>query len=479
MRLRFGNPVAFTPLPVTIITSVVYVSLFTALLVVHLVVPPAPNSPTPVDGVNLTEAWLDLRLLTRTYHPYNSLPNDGVRDWLLRRIEAILDGTAGLSAAQHQESPVVVFSDVVSNVSLSASGSVGEPGMSVYFEGTNIIVYIRGSNDDEQGSWWLEKETPSKGGVLVNAHYDSVSTGYGATDDGVGVITILQLIRHFTTKGKQPKRGIVALLNNGEEDYLNGARAFTQHPMSRFVHTFLNLEGAGAGGRAALFRSTDTEVTRAYKGARHPLGNCGSGDAFKRGVIRSQTDYVVFNGLLGLRGLDVAFLDPRARYHTDQDDTRYTSIDSLWHMLSAALATLETLSSDAGSTFDGKPRERGKVGSGHGSTGVWFDVFGQSFAILKLRTLFAFSVTLLVVGPLVLILLGTILSKVDRFYMFSSSKHHHHQEGDDTVPLQGLRGITRFPVIVLAASAAVVALAVLVAKVKPFIVYSSPYAVWR
>ncbi len=258
MRLGFRNPIAFTPLPVTIITSIVYVALIVALLVVHLVVPAAPTSSTPAAGINLTEAWLDLRLLTEKYHPYNSHSNDHLRDWLLRRIEAILESNVVLPAANQdgqtsritsQESPVIVFSDVTSNVSFSSSRSAGEPGISVYFEGTNIIVYVRGSEEGEAGSWWLEKAIPNIGGVLVNAHYDSVSTGFGATDDGVGVITILQLIKHFTTNGKQPKRGIVALLNNGEEDYLNGARAFSQHPMSRFVHVFLNLEGAGAGGR--------------------------------------------------------------------------------------------------------------------------------------------------------------------------------------------------------------------------------------
>ena len=258
MRLGLRNPIAFTPLPVTIITSLVYIALIVALLVVHLVVPAAPISPTPSAGINLTEAWLDLRLLTKSYHPYNSHSNDDVRDWLLRRIEAILQSNDDLHAhnqGRHtlrntsQESPVILFPDMTSNVSFSSSRSTGEPGISVYFEGTNIIVYIRGSEEGEAGSWWLENATPNKGGVLVNAHYDSVSTGFGDTDDGVGVITILQLIKHFTTDGKQPQRGIVALLNNGEEDYLNGARAFSQHPMSRFVHVFLNLEGAGAGGR--------------------------------------------------------------------------------------------------------------------------------------------------------------------------------------------------------------------------------------
>jgi Zn-dependent M28 family amino/carboxypeptidase len=56
---------------------------------------------------------------------------------------------------------------------------------------------------------------------LLTKEY-SVSTGFGATDDGIGCVTVLQLIRFFTTPGNEPKKGIVALLNNGEEDYLNG-----------------------------------------------------------------------------------------------------------------------------------------------------------------------------------------------------------------------------------------------------------------
>ena len=116
--------------------------------------------------------------------------------------------------------------------------------------------------------------------VLVSAHYDSVSTGYslltlfpagsrptersavrfeaGATDDGTAIASILQIIKSFTRPknkgGRKPKRGLIALLNNGEGDYLvgvellmyflnhfcwllsrnqNGARAFAAHPISK------------------------------------------------------------------------------------------------------------------------------------------------------------------------------------------------------------------------------------------------------
>ena len=490
MKWSLHNPIGFTPLPVTIITSVVYTGLFVTLLVIHLVVPSAPQNATPVKGINISEAWSDLQVLTNGFHPYNSHRNDFVRDWLLRRIETILrenkasNATTSLndygvvgherrSSIQYSER-AVIFNDMTSNVTFE-SGK-----LSVYFEGTNIMVYVRGKEDDA-GPWWTSQSKPDgPGGVLVNAHYDSVSTGYGATDDGTGVVTILQLIKFFTTPGNQPNKGVVALLNNGEEDFLNGANAFCAHPIARsqFLRTFLNLEGAGAGGRATLFRSTDTEVTKFYKGSKHPFGTVVSGDGFKGGFIRSQTDYIIFNGILGLRGLDVAFMEPRSRYHTDQDDTRRTSIDSLWHMLSAALSTMQGLTSDTSSTFEGGDPAKGKVLNGSGSDAVWFDLFGLAFAVFELHTLFALSVTLLVVGPITLIVISAILFKVDKLYLFSSSKHHHHAEGDDAVRLQGWRGFFRYPIIFAAASAGVVGLAFLLNKINPFIVASSPYSVW-
>jgi len=301
---RLSNPIAFSRGPVTVIATAVYAALLAVLIWVQVELPSLPKSPTPIHGTNLTEAWLDLQLLTAEYHPYNSRSNDDVHDWLIRRIKSILKDNDASSPAAY------LFDDQVSNLTSSTSGvTTTTSGVSVYFEGKNIITYVRGTDDDKE-EWWTDEDgTPSEPhGVLVNAHYDSVSTGYGSTDDGVGVVSILQLMRHYTSKDNQPRNGLVLLLNNGEEDFLNGARAFGQHPMSKFVHSFLNLEGAGAGGRAALFRSTDEEVTRAYAKSPYPFGTTVSGDAFKRGLVRSQTDYVVFNGAFGYRGLDVAFI---------------------------------------------------------------------------------------------------------------------------------------------------------------------------
>ncbi|KAH7117592.1 endoplasmic reticulum metallopeptidase 1 [Dendryphion nanum] len=468
---RWWNPLAFTPLPVIIITTATYVALFAALLSTHLTVPSVPRSTPP--GTNISQAWYDLEQITRHYHPYNSRANDHVRKYLLSRVHDII-------ASRHLGSDrVQVIDDNISNVTFASVDTT------VYFEGTNIIVAIRGSEDKE--SFFPASDTPltpyraaTNGGVLVNAHYDSVSTGFGATDDGVGIVTLLQLLSYFTHDDNWPKRTIVLLLNNGEEDFLNGAKAFMRHPISQLPHTFLNLEGAGAGGRATLFRSSDAEVTRFYKQAQHPFGTVVSSDGFKKKLIRSETDYVVFNGELGLRGLDVAFMEPRARYHTIEDSTRETSTNSVWHMLSASLATVSGLAADTTAEFSGTGRERtdGKVDAGTGSDAVWFDILGKAFVIFRLHTLFALNVTLLVVAPLTLIALTIGLSNADKHYLFARKKYIHSSDDDSPVHLNGWRGFFRFPIAFSIATAVVVALAYLNVRVNPLIIYSSPYAVW-
>jgi hypothetical protein len=474
---RLSNPFAFTRWPVTIITILVYLAVVVALLVIHTGVPPLPNSPVPIHGINLTEAWLDLQLLTAFHHPFNSRFNDDVHDWLLSRIRSILKENDDGSSTSTTVSPAAyAFEDNTSNLTFSSGGSLQAAGIgggiSVYFEGTNLIVYIAGAEDDST-EWWLTPngKPSARNAVMVNAHYDSVSTGFGSTDDGVGVISVLQLARYFTTPGNKPKNGVVLLLNNGEEDFLNGASVFGQHPMSKIVATFLNLEGAGAGGRAALFRSTDDAVTKAYAHSKYPFGSSATADGFNKGLVRSQTDYVVFNSKLGYRGLDVAFIGPRSRYHTDQDDSRHTGKHSLWHMLSAAVATTEALTAASLTT---------NLDPGHtpGSPALWFDVFGRAFAMLRAHTFFALSVTLLVAGPIFLLLTLLLLYRVDKFYLFSGSRAYHMPNGDDEVLLYGWRGFFRFPLIFLVSCAVPVALAYLLFKENQYIAHSSEWAVW-
>ncbi|KAK6497140.1 hypothetical protein TWF506_004615 [Arthrobotrys conoides] len=438
----------FRPFPVTIFTAIIYLALFIPLLIIHYVPPtPPPNTSLKESiGVDLEDTWRTLAAITKKYHPYNSRANDHVRSFLVDKINQIIE--------KNGNNKTEVIEDNYVNVLYT-----GRTTVKIYFESLNVIVKVQGSGDFEG----------VVGDVLVNAHYDSVSTAPGATDDGVAVVTVLGLIDYFTQPNNTPRRDMYFLLNNGEEDYLNGAMAFTEHPLAKNCRIFLNLEGAGAGGRATLFRSTDAEVTKFFKRAKYPFGSSLSGDAFKRGFIRSQTDYIIFDGELGMRGLDLAFWQPRARYHTQWDSMAFTSINSLWHMFETSLSSLVGMAHDGSYTF--------VPGSGRKHTGVWFDMFGRGFAIFQISDTFIWSMCLLTITPFFIFGLFYLLASSDKLYLLASSPKSNGPL-PPKLELAGCKGFWRPFVAILFSTSAVVGTALLIAKVNPMIMYSSQEAIW-
>lgn len=95
----------------------------------------------------------------------------------------------------------------------------------MYFEGNNVVVKIEG-------------QRPELEAVLFSAHYDSVPTGRGATDDGMGVATILQLVAYFSNN--KPCRSVIFNINNGEEDGLHGSHAYARSLSLTIVETPLS-----------------------------------------------------------------------------------------------------------------------------------------------------------------------------------------------------------------------------------------------
>ena len=90
--------------------------------------------------------------------------------------------------------------------------------------------------------------------LLLSAHYDSVPVGPGASDDGIGVATLLEV---GSILGKRPlPRPVMLLFNEGEELGLIGARAFLADPLSRNVDSLLNFEARGVTGPATMFETS-------------------------------------------------------------------------------------------------------------------------------------------------------------------------------------------------------------------------------
>ncbi|KAH9927741.1 uncharacterized protein B0H18DRAFT_1159691 [Fomitopsis serialis] len=455
-------PFHFTSAPVTVLAVLIYVVILASVLYTDELT----DVPRNTKGLNVDRAYADLHQITVRPHPYLSHANDDVRAYLLSQLELV--------AAQYDH--VHLSDDLTSNASFVSGGILkGQTRTGVYFEGTNILVKIDGTDTP------LSDPEGQHDGVLFSAHYDSVSTAPGATDDGMGVVTLVELVRYLAVPEHRPRRTAVFFWNNGEEDGLNGAYTYWKHPWSNLTATFLNLEGAAAGGRPILFRSTSQTVTRAYasKAISHLQADVITGDAFKRGVVRSATDYQIYAaGLKGVRdpmyGLDVAFYKNRAFYHTPRDSIPGMGYGegkkALWAMLETARGAGLALLNDDDTTDD------------DGSQGVYFDLFRTKLVLFSTQALFVTNVVFLILGPIVAIVLLAFLVIVPK-----KSGSGHVAEAPQEIPTNKWTKVKKAGRVVLGWGRFWIALVVgilvhvgLVAgylNLNPYVVYAHPYVV--
>lgn len=67
--------------------------------------------------------------------------------------------------------------------------------------------------------------------IILSAHFDSWDGGTGATDNGTGTIVMMEAARILKKLYPNPKRTIIVGLWGGEEQGLNGSRAYVKdHP---------------------------------------------------------------------------------------------------------------------------------------------------------------------------------------------------------------------------------------------------------
>jgi Zn-dependent M28 family amino/carboxypeptidase len=92
---------------------------------------------------------------------------------------------------------------------INLDGSFKAQNVSVY----NTVAEIRG------------REKPDEV-VIIGAHLDSWDLGTGATDNGTGAMAVLEAARALEKLGVQPARTIRFVLFTGEEQGLNGSKAY-------------------------------------------------------------------------------------------------------------------------------------------------------------------------------------------------------------------------------------------------------------
>jgi hypothetical protein len=226
--------------------------------------------------------------------------------------------------------------------------------------------------------------------VLLVAHYDTAHSSLGASDDGAAVVSLLETLRALKASASL-KNDVIFLATDGEEAGLLGATAFVQqHPWAKDVGVVLNFEARGDHGPSIMFQTSDQNgwlIDEFAETVSSPVANSLSADIYK--LLPNDTDFTIFNQA-GMKGLNFAYIEGAAVYHSRLDNMANLDERSLQHHGMYALA----LARGFGNSDLNRPT--------NSSNDVYFDLFGTTL-IRYSRT------TALVLSTLVaLITLGAI-----------------------------------------------------------------------
>lgn len=180
--------------------------------------------------------------------------------------------------------------------------------------------------------------------VLLTAHYDSVGAGPGVSDDLVGVTAVIETARLLIADGPLQNPFIV-LLTDGEEVGLLGAEAFTHHPWFDDVGVVINVEARGTRGQSMMFETNQDNAWLIGAFAKHaprPVTNSLFYEIYR--TLPNDTDFSVYKAA-GLNGLNFAYADEVAHYHTPLDDLEHLDPGSLQHQGDNVLAAARALGS--------------------------------------------------------------------------------------------------------------------------------------
>jgi len=144
-------------------------------------------------------------------------------------------------------------------VELDMTNTIGEKPVDVY----NTVAEIRGSEKPDEV-------------VVLGAHLDSWDLGTGTTDNGTGTIVLLEAARALQKLGLHPKRTIRFGLFSGEEQGLNGSRAYVaahKDELPKISAALIHDTGTGRVVSVSLMRNYQAlETMEGVMAPMHSLG---------------------------------------------------------------------------------------------------------------------------------------------------------------------------------------------------------------
>ncbi|GAB9477286.1 Endoplasmic reticulum metallopeptidase 1, partial [Globisporangium polare] len=250
----------------------------------------------------------------------------------------------------------------------------------IYANVTNILVRVSPKSNPDALNHSL----------MLSSHYDAAIGGGAASDDGVNIAIMMELLRVFSVT---PTRfgALVFNFNGAEETIMQAAHGFiTQHPWTDSIRAFINLEAAGAGGRELLFQTGSDELALAYaQGARYPHASIIAQEVFQSGVITADTDYRIYRDFGYVAGMDFAYIENGYVYHTMLDDISRIQQGAVQRLGENVFGVVQQLANQQG-------RLEKVAATPESSNTLFFDVAGYTMVTMGKST--AFTVCYAVLG---------------------------------------------------------------------------------
>jgi len=178
--------------------------------------------------------------------------------------------------------------------------------------------------------------------VLLTAHYDSVGAGAGASDDGSGTATLLEVARAL--RGQRFRNPFAFLITDGEEAGLLGAEAFiADESLASEVKAVVNVEMRGTYGPSNMFETSrgNLWLIRNLAGALdRPQATSFFYAVYN--LLPNDTDVTIFKRA-GKAAINFAAIRGVNWYHTPYDDLAHVNARTLQHHGDNVLGSVRAL----------------------------------------------------------------------------------------------------------------------------------------
>ena len=190
----------------------------------------------------------------------------------------------------------------------------------------------------------LNSNSDKKDGIVISTHYDSAHNSYGASDNGLNVVSILENIR--VLKDKEFKNNIYFVFPDSEEYELLGTELllYDTNDILKNIKLVVNYDNSGAGGHLALYQSNSGYLTSKYISNIKRVNASTTNNELYNIANLNTSDYRNYSRKYNT--INIALYADSNNYHSEKDTYENIDVSSLKETLDNMNQVLEYFGND-------------------------------------------------------------------------------------------------------------------------------------